>query len=417
MGIKTQEELNSFAEKSEAKFLEIEAENKGLKKELADAKTGLETVTKTMHEVLQKTVAGSKFDQPKDQRTNIREALKAIRHGDLKTLYDTGGRVLTPANNEAADWRGEDWNVIGKGIDEKTILGSYYLRGDATTGSYLVPVEYAREILNIPAQTSVMLNRITQYPAGARTTYIPVSATKPSITWVTDETTAKTEGVITFGQKTLSIKTAAVWVSVTDELLEDSAADLPGYIRSVFQETWGSEIDKQTLVANTAPFVGMTRDTGVNSVVMTGITDFGGVTFQHLLDMENAISASKGEGALQGAMFFLHRKVFNYLRAKTDDIGNPIYQKPAEGVPATIFNYPYVLCDQMPSASATATGFIVLGNPRNWAYGVRTAVAGDFRVYGDTVYNMQQDQVFFRLRVRAGFVGAQPGGFAVLKTG
>jgi HK97 family phage major capsid protein len=141
------------------------------------------------------------------------------------------------------------------------------------------------------------------------------------------------------------------------------------------------------------------------------------VTFQHLLDMENAISLAKGEGALNGAIFIMHRKVFNFLRAKTDDLGNPIYQKPAEGVPATIYNHPYLLSDQMPYANATNTGFIILGNPRYWAYGARTAIAGDFRVYGDTIYNMQHDQVFFRLRARAGFVGSQPGALAVLKTG
>jgi hypothetical protein len=71
----------------------------------------------------------------------------------------------------------------------------------------------------------------------------------------------------------------------------------------------------------------------------------------------------------------------------------------------------------MPYTNATATGFILLGNPRYWVMGARTAVMGDFRVYGDTIYNMQQDQVFFRLRIRAGFVGALPAGFAILKTG
>jgi HK97 family phage major capsid protein len=315
---------------------------------------------------------------------------------------------------ESGIWQPTPWNV---GADEKTILGSYYLRGDATTGSYLVPVDYAREILDIPKQASVMLGQVTNYPVGARTTYLPVQATKPSVTWVTDETTAKTEGVLTFGQKTLSIKTAAVWVSVTDELLEDSVADLPAYIREQFQQAWGAEIDKQVLVASTAPFVGMTKDTSVNAVTMTGNTDFAAVTFQHLLDMENAISIASGEGALQGSVFIMHRKVFNYLRAKTDDMGNPIYQKPADGVPATIYNHPYILSDQMPYVNATATGFILLGNPRYWVMGARTAVMGDFRVYGDTIYNMQQDQVFFRLRIRAGFVGALPAGFAVLKTG
>lgn len=417
--IKTQEEFESYVEEREQKEIAAAAEVAGLKTELLAAKAGLETITKTMQELSSKVVAGSRFDVPKDTRTSVKEAFRAIRKGNIAKLYEAGGKFITAAENEQGDWRGQDWNVFSKDFqgDEKTILGSYYLRGDATTGSYLVPVEYAREILQIPTQETVMLSRITNYPVGARTNYIPVSATKPTISWPTDETTAKTEGVLTFAQKTLSIKTAAVWCSVTDELLEDSVADLPGFIRDQFQQAWGAEIDKQVLVASTAPFVGMTKDTGVTSVVMQGITDFGGVTFQYLLDMENGISLAKGEAALQGAIFIMHRKTFNTLRAKKDDMGNPIYQKPAEGVPATIYNHPYLLSDQMPYASAPNTGFIVLGNPRYWAYGARTAIAGDFRVFGDTVYAMQHDQVFFRLRARAGFVGAQPAAIGVLKTG
>lgn len=411
--IKTNSQLNDFAGKTDKEIADLKAKFAEKEKELAEAKAHLDVVNKNVQSLLEASVKRGP-EVTKDTRTKMKEALRAIRKHDLKGVFDSGAQIVSPAEVESGIWKPTEWNV---GMDEKTILGSYYLRGDATTGSYLVPVDYAREILDIPKQVSQMVGAVTQYPVGARTTYIPVQATKPSITWVTDETTAKTEGVLTFGQKTLSIKTAAVWVSVTDELLEDSVADLPAYIRDQFQQAWGAEIDKQVLVSNTSPFVGMTRDTGVNYVVMTGNTDFGAVTFQHLLDMENAISLASGEGSLQGCYMIMHRKVFNFLRAKTDDLGNPIYQKPAEGVPATIYGYPYILSDQMPYANATATGFIILGNPKRWVMGARTAVMGDFRVYGDTIYSMQQDQVFFRLRVRAGFIGAQPAGIAVLKTG
>lgn len=414
MKIKSQEELEAFAGKTEEDVIAMKAENAGLKKEVGETRAALEVMNKALQNVLEKTAKGSNLDVPKDKRQQVKDALRAMRKHDLKGVFESGAQSVSPAEVESGIWQPTPWNV---GADEKTILGSYYLRGDATTGSYLVPVDYAREILDIPKQASVMLGQVTNYPVGARTTYLPVQATKPSVTWVTDETTAKTEGILTFGQKTLSIKTAAVWVSVTDELLEDSVADLPAYIREQFQQAWGAEIDKQVLVASTAPFIGMTKDTSVSAVTMTGNTDFAAVTFQHLLDMENAISIASGEGALQGSVFIMHRKVFNYLRAKTDDMGNPIYQKPADGVPATIYDHPYILSDQMPYTNATATGFIVLGNPRYWVMGARTAVMGDFRVYGDTIYNMQQDQVFFRLRIRAGFVGALPAGFAVLKTG
>jgi HK97 family phage major capsid protein len=415
MAIKTQEELNAFAEKTAKDLEAVIAEKAGVTKELAEAKSAITTLNGVVQSVIEKQARGDRFEPPKDHKKKMGEALKAIRNGNLQKAFECGYQIAKKGNPDNTPFEADpDWIATS---DQKTALGSYYLRGDATTGSYVIPVDYAREILDIPSQTSVMMGKVTQYPVTARTTYIPITATKPSVAWPSTEVTDKSEGIITLGQKTLSIKTVAVYSSVTDEMIQDAVADMGAFIKDQFQQSLGTEIDKQVLVASTAPFVGMTKDTGVNSVVMTGITDFSAVTWQHFLEMENAISAAVGENALQGAVIIMHRKVFNYLRAKTDDVGNPLYQKPADNAPATIYGYPYILSDQMPKANATTTGFIILGNPKNWVMGALTSVLGDFRVFDQTNYTLVNDQIFFRLRARLGFVGARPDAFAVLKTG
>jgi len=225
----------------------------------------------------------------------------------------------------------------------------------------------------------------------------------------------RSESQYVLAQKTLSAKTAAAYFGVTDELLEDSVVALPQYFNMLFSEAWGKEIDKQILVASTAPFVGMTINTSCNAVAMGGgMTSFSNATFEHLVSLENAVSVALGENALSGAYYIMSRKVFNYLKVKKDDDGQPIYMKPADGVPATIYGYPYVISDQMPSTDAVSTGFIIFGNPKYWIMGERVAV--DFRIFDQTSYTLLQDQVFFRFRVRAAFVGGVPGAFAVLKT-
>jgi len=245
--------------------------------------------------------------------------------------------------------------------------------------------------------------------------YFPVGLTDSSLTWVTDETTAKTESAPTFDQVNLVCKTCAAWFAVTDELMEDSNVNLAEYFRNMFAEAWGQEADNQILVANTAPFIGMTRNTSVNAVNMSaGKTGFSSVSFQDLLDMESAISVAKGENALSGAVWIMHRKVFNYLRAKKDDNGQPLYQAPAEGVPATIYGRPYLLSDKMPSTDAVSTGFIILGNPKYWLHGDRVGM--QFQIFDQTYARMQYDEIFFRFRIRQGFIAAIPGAFAVLKT-
>jgi HK97 family phage major capsid protein len=372
-------------------------------------KAEMDAVNLTVAKILEASVKQTATSVSADKNICANEVFKAARHGDMERLCKHGGRAIAKGDDT---WKGEEWLMDAA---QKAALGSYYLRGDATTGSYLVPVEYASDILRVAGQASIMYPRITRIPMSARTLYYPAESTMLSVYWVTDETTAKTEAQYVLAQRTLSAKTAAAYFGVTDELLEDSLVALPQYFNMLFSEAWGKEIDKQTLVASTAPFVGMTVNTSCNAVNMgPGKTSFANVTFEDLVAMENAISVAVGENGLAGAYFIMHRKVFNYLKVKKDDDGQPIYMKPADGVPATIYGYPYIISDQMPSTDAVSTGFIVLGNPKYWIMGERVAV--DFRIFDQTSYTLLQDQVFFRFRVRAAFVGGVPAAFAVLKT-
>lgn len=394
--IKTQEDLETFA---------------------TETTGSIETLHRTLQKVLEKTVEHKGWDNKPAGASIIGRAFKALVKGPADEFLKLGGRfgAFGEGNNDDKDWT---INVGGTGFDSttKALLGSAYLRGDSGVGSYLVPQDWFSEVQRIAVQSSVMANKVRNIDMPTRTLNVPNISTDLSLAWPTDETTTKSESAPVFGANiTLSAKTCAGWLSVTDELEEDSAVPLGTLFTELFSERWGREIDTQILVANTAPFVGITRNTGVNSVTMTGNTDFAAVTWQHLLDMENAISVAKGETALQGAVWIMHRKVFNYLRAKTDDMGNPIYQKPADGVPAQLYGHPYILSDVMPYTNATATGFIILGNPKYWAWGSRIGM--EVKRFDSTSYGMQNDQIFYRFRVRAGFVGLVPAAFSVLKTG
>lgn len=394
--IKTNEDLQEFATATELE---------------------LNDIRKVQQSILEKTVEHKGWDNKPTGASAIGRAFKALVKGPADEFLKLGGRfgAFGEGNNDDKDWT---INVGGTGFDSttKALLGSAYLRGDSGVGSYLVPQDWFSEVQRIAVQSSVMANKVRNIDMPTRTLNVPNISTDLSLAWPTDETTAKTESAPTFGTNiVLSAKTCAGWLSVTDELEEDSAVPLGTLFTELFSERWGREIDTQILVSSTAPFVGITKNPGVNSVTMTGNTDFAAVTWQHLLDMENAISVAKGETALQGAVWIMHRKVFNYLRAKTDDLGNPIYQKPADGVPAQLYGHPYILSDVMPYANAATTGFIILGNPKYWAWGSRIGM--EVKRFDSTSYGMQNDQIFYRFRVRAGFVGLVPSAFAVLKTG
>jgi len=331
----------------------------------------------------------------------------AIMRGDEVAVKRIG---LTPGNLDVQDRGG--WELGGLG-SQKSEMGSP-LRGDSVTGSYLVGTGYYDEIMRLSAQVSTMMSKIRRLDMDARVLKVPQLDVSVGLTWPTDESTAKTETNPTFGLITLTAKTCAAWLAITEELEEDALVNLGSLWTQLFAEAWGLEFDKQVLTANASPFTGILHDTGVNEVIMgAGKTSFSDVTFDDLLNLQDAISVESGH---VGAVYIMHRTVFNAIRRLKDDTGQPIYQRGDQNVPPTIIGTPYILSDVMPKItdSEASKAFIIYGNPKHWLFGDRKAV--EVRRFGDTAQALEFDRVFWRFRVRAAFQPAVASAFSRLKT-
>jgi len=334
--------------------------------------------------------------------------IRAIMYQDAKTLEKYG---VSP-NRDIGD---DKWSTDDKDWTIKSDLGTP-LRGDSSTlgGSYLIPQEYANEVMRVATDESAMMNLVRTVPMTARTVLWPSEGTVVTFSWPTDETTAKTEKSPTFGQITLSAKTAAGWIAITEELTEDSLVPLGEYFRDVFGEAWGTEFDKQCLAANAAPFDGVLFQSSVNEQIMpSGKTGFDDV---EPADMLNLIKKLTTKNKRRGARFLLHETVLDILMGWKNANGDYILQRPSEGRPPTIFGYPYTTSDAMPdtSESAVSTAFIAFGNPRYILHGNR--IGFEFRIFNQSAETMQYDRIFLRARLRQGFEVAVPGAFARLVT-
>jgi len=353
----------------------------------------VEALNKTIAEIIEKATK-EKDDHLIEPPQKNGRFLKAVMVNDMLGIEKYGGRF----SRKGDPWDDkDDWNkFIGMSDEQQKAALGTVLRGDATTGSYLVPSEWYSEVMRIAGQTSQMMGKVTTIPMPARTMYLPTGGTGITLAWPSDETTAKSETNPTVGQETLSAKTCAAWMTWTEELEEDSIVNLVQYFQMLFGEAWAQEFDKQNMAA--------------------GKTSFADVELDDLIDMENDVSTAGGEGALVGAYWIMSRYVFNILRKLRTDDGEYIYQKAADGVPATIWNRPYIISDQMPGSSSDAvdTPFLILGNPKYVAHGERVGM--EFKVYRDTIRNVDYDQIFLRFRIRAGFVVAVEEAFAVLET-
>lgn len=395
--VKSSEAIEAAEKKSE----ELAQKNTDLGQKIEELTEKIKTVTLAF-----KTNWRKEGDDQDAKDYRFGKLVKALMEKDGKTLSELGA-APNRAKGDEDGWRGpEGWNF------RKSDVGTP-LRGDEATGSYLVGVEYSSEVLRVAADASAMMGLVRTIPMSARSIKYPASLTELGFTWVTNEETAKTEKKPTFAQKTLECETAAGWVTITEELNEDSLVPLGGYFKELFGEAWGTEFDKQCLEAST-PFSGILQAAGVNEVIMgTGKVGFDDVECDDLLDLVASLDTKTKRA---GARFFLHATVFDHVRKFKDANGDYIYQKPAEGQPGTIWGYPYVLSDGMPDKndSAVSTPFIGFGNPRHILHGDRIGM--EFRVFDQTEAAMQYDRIYFRCRLRQGFLVGVPAAFGKLTT-
>ena len=307
--------------------------------------------------------------------------------------------------------KGDSW-TINTGY-EKAALGTV-LRGDATTGSYLMGTSYYNEVMRLAKQTSTMMDKVTRLNMDNLTLKVPKLAADLSLSWPSDQSSAKTESAPTFAIETLTAKTCAAWLAITDEFEDDAIVAAGQLFTALYAQAWGLEFDKQVLTANSDPFTGILYDSNVNELSMgSGRTSFSDITIDDLLNLQDQLPS---ETAHVGAYYIMHRSVFNIIRKLKDNNGNYIFQPASQGQPATIVSVPYILSDVMPDTGDDAedTPFIIYGNPKYWLFGDRVGM--EVKKFDSTVRAVDYDEIFYRFRVRAAFAPGIPSAFARLKT-
>jgi HK97 family phage major capsid protein len=298
---------------------------------------------------------------------------------------------------------------------------------DGAKAGLLIPETLVAEVLRI-AETEYGVARrdMTYLPFSGpgNTRKIPTLSASVSVNW-TDEKVKKTGTQPTFGLVTQTLKKLAAIIPFTEEILEDSAVNLTQLVATLFAEAVAKEEDIQFFRGTGSPWTGIVNNADVNVVDLGAGEDITNVNADDLLDMIDKTPA----GALPGSKFYLHRSVMSVIRKLKDDNDQYIYQRPSEGMPGTIWDYPYELVEAMPDKAAGAThqkGMIVFGNLKvACIFGdkqqIRAKVLDQATITdgdGETVINLaEQDMVALRLEERVGYVLALPKALTVLKTG
>ena len=358
----------------------------------------------------------------------VAKFLKGAKLQRAKAL-DTGDRSEDPSRETTKEWLkallSKDHTKLMAMPHQKAATFNSDL-SDAR-GGYLVPDELRAEVLRI-AETQYGLARrefrYLPFSGAGNERKIPTLASSISTFWV-NEGAAKSSSNPTFGLVTQTLKKLATIIPFTEEILEDSAVNLTQLVAELFAEAISKEEDEQFFNGTGSPWTGILNNASVNKVELGAGQGFADITADDLLDLIDATPT----GALAGAKFYLNRQALSVIRKlKSSTAGEYIFQRPGNGLPGTIWDYPYELSDAFPDNTTTGVNkpLIAFGNLK------LAAILGDkqqIRVKlldqatvtdgdGETTLNLaEQDMVALRLEERVGYVLALPTAVSVLLTG
>jgi HK97 family phage major capsid protein len=190
---------------------------------------------------------------------------------------------------------------------------------------------------------------------------------------------------------------------------------------ALFAEAIAKEEDLQFFAGTGSPWTGV-LNTGTVNIVLQATGDATQLTADDFLDMIDATPT----GALNGAKFYFHRSILSVVRKLKDSTGNYIYQNPGQGLPATIWNYPYETSDAFPALADVGTGdpYILFGNLKQGAIfgdkqSIRVKLLTEATITDtdeSTGINLaEQDMVALRIVERVGYVVSLPTALTVLK--
>jgi len=267
----------------------------------------------------------------------------------------------------------------------------------AATAGYLVPDEYAAEILAFARLNSVALRDCRIMPMGTDVKRVPAEASGVTVAWEDDDTSAFDESNPQVTEVVLTAKRVGAFTVATNDLLDDSSVDIVSWLTGLFAEALGQEMDNQVFAGTGSPTSGLTTAICGYSVLTSG--SISTITGTNLSSMIAKLSANK----LAGSKFYMHRNIFHYIRTMKTSDNQFIFGPIGASVPNTIWEYPYEIVEKMPYTDGTKRPIVLFGNLQRYLIGVRRqANSLDVDPYGLFKYAQTQFRIYWRIAFACG---------------
>jgi HK97 family phage major capsid protein len=233
------------------------------------------------------------------------------------------------------------------GADEKKALTV----SNDSTGGYLAPPEYVRELLKEVTEISPIRSISKIRSTGSRSIQVPKRTGQFAAQWVSESgTRAETEGY-QVGLEEIPAHEHYAMVDISEQDLEDTVFNLEAEMQSEFSEQF-AKAEGAAFVSGNA--VG--KPEGFMSAAGVGEVNSGSgtlITADSLISLVHNIKSEYG----RNGVFVFNRSTLAAIRKLKDTAGQYVFQAGMNlqgGATSTILGYNYVEASDMPSVAANA---------------------------------------------------------------
>ena len=239
-----------------------------------------------------------------------------------------------------------------KGIDGLDAVEKKALTvSNDTTGGYLAPPEYVRELLKTITEISPIRSIARVRSTGARSIQIPKRDGQFSAQWVSETGTRSETTGYTVGLEELPAHEMYALVDISEQDLEDTVFDLEAEMQSEFAEQF-AKAEGTAFVSGNA--VGKPEGLLTNGDVSESNSGHASTLLADgLITLVHSIKSDYS----RNGTFVFNRSTLSAIRKLKDTAGQYVFQAGMSlqaGVPNTILGFPYIEATDMPDVAANA---------------------------------------------------------------
>jgi HK97 family phage major capsid protein len=329
---------SAFEEFKKSYDQKLENVQKGIDDPALDTKiTAIEAKLDQFEDVNQRIVASQKTQESiKEQMDRMETVMRRPNSGFTGKQIDEGSKAFDSYCRKGMD---------GITADEKKALTV----SNDTTGGYLAPPEYVRELIKTITEISPIRSISRIRSTGQRSVQIPKRTGTFAAQWVSEAgTRAETTGW-QVGLEEIPAHEMYALVDISEQDLEDPVFNLEAEMQSEFTEQFGLA-EGTAFVSGNA--VGKPEGFLTNSSVAEVVSGAGALlTADGLISLVHSI---KGNYSRNGTLVF-NRNTLAAIRKLKDAAGQYVFQAGmslAGNMSATILGHPYIEATDMPDVGA-----------------------------------------------------------------